>query len=57
MGVDAIASASIGRTSNREGNIPVMADVFSISVEEPYAPVCDNMHDRTIEEIRGPYLY
>lgn len=65
MSVDAIASASIGRTSNREGNIPVMADVlreefgadvFSISVEDPYEPVYDDMHDRAIEEIRNESL-
>lgn len=60
MTVDAIASASVGSTDNTEGNLQVMAqvientenaDVFRITVQEPYDPVYDVMHDRAIEEI------
>lgn len=60
MTVDAIASASVGSTDNTEGNLQVMAqviadventDVFHITVQEPYDPVYDVMHDRAIEEI------
>ena len=59
MSVDAIASASLGQTSNTEGNLQLMAqviqdskgaDVFHIVVEEPYDPEYDVMHDRAIEE-------
>lgn len=65
MSVDAVASASVGPTDNRQGNILVMADVlreeldadvFSIVVEEPYAPAYDDMHDRAIDEIRNGAL-
>lgn len=60
MSVDAITSASVGPTSNTEGNLQVMAqvieentgaDVFHIVVSEPYDPEYDVMHDRAIEEI------
>ena len=60
MTVDAIASASVGSTNNTEGNLQVMsqvieevksADVFHITVQDPYDPVYDVMHDRAIEEI------
>lgn len=59
MSVDAIASASLGKTSNTEGNLQLMAqviqeskgaDVFHIVVKEPYDPEYDVMHDRAIEE-------
>lgn len=60
MTVDAISSASVGITENAEGNLQVMAqviadaenaDVFHITVQDPYDPVYDVMHDRAIEEI------
>lgn len=62
MDVDAIASASIDSTSNREGNLQLMAqiiqetkgaDVFHIVVQEPYDPEYDIMHDRAVDEIDG----
>lgn len=60
MDVDAIASASIGRTSNKEGNLQLMAqiiqetksaDAFHIVVQDPYDPEYDIMHDRAVDEI------
>lgn len=60
MSVDAITSASVGPTSNTEGNLQVMAqvieentgaDVFHIVVSDPYDPEYNVMHDRAIEEI------
>lgn len=60
MSVDAVTSASLGPTSNTEGNLQVMAeviqerksaDVFHIVVQEPYDPSYDVMHDRAVDEI------
>lgn len=59
MSVDAITSASVGQTSNTEGNLQVIAqviqentgaDVFHIVAVEPYDPEYDVMHDRAIDE-------
>lgn len=59
MSVDAITSASVGQTSNTEGNLQVIAqviqentgaDVFHIVAASPYDPEYDVMHDRAIDE-------